>query len=148
MTDNFPELTSFGTLMKFALALEQATKELAQTAASSDTCSPWTEQLERSAKKHGKRYQELERMRRERLNEVVLQPISGMDRAAYVLPTSLPATSAHDIIAIVTEAEQVAARFYDDAAVIASNVLSGLDKTFKRLARENRDLAHALQSNT
>jgi len=146
MTDNFPELTSFGTLMKFAIALEQTSQELAQSAASSEACSAWAEQLERSAKKHAKRFQELERMRRERLNEVVLQPISGMEREAYVVPTALPATGANEVIATVVEAERVAARFYDDAAAIASNVLSGLDKTFKRLARENRDLAHALQS--
>lgn len=146
MTVNFPELTSFGTLMKFAIALEEVTADLTRMAAEGQSGSAVAEALQRAATKHAKRHEQLEQMRRERLNEVVLQPIHGLDREAFLPPTSLPTTSLADIVETVAAAEDVSAKFYDEAASVASNVLSGLDKTFRRLAKENRALAESLRS--
>jgi len=145
MTTDFPSLSSFGTLMKFALVLEQVAGELASAAANHPECASQKEALVGNVKKHEKRHRQLEQMRRERLNEVVLQPIQGMDRDKYLPPAAPTQGSSDELIAASIGAERASALFYDDAAVVASNVLSGLDKTFKRLARENRDLAQALQ---
>ncbi len=147
MAVDFPELTSFGTLLKFALAIEQAAADLAGLASSREACAASCDELARCAKKHQKRGRQLERLRQERLNEVVLQPIDGMERARYVPALELPQDAdAGQTIALVASVEEAAARFYDDAAEIAANVLTGVDRTFTRLARESRSLATKLSA--
>lgn len=143
---NFPELSSFGTLLGFALALEQNTAALARAAAARDDCAAWRDALESGARKHDKRHKQLERMKRERLNEVVLQPIKGMARDEYVPALELPAAP-DQALATVAAADETTARFYDDAAAVAVNVLGGLDRTFRRLAKESRALASGLRDN-
>ncbi len=141
---DFPELTSFGLLFKFAIVTERAAAELAGLAAERDECADRQSELADCAGRHGKRGEQLERIRRERLNEVVLQRIDGMDRAKYVPVLDLPpgGQAMERIIAL----EESAARFYDDAAAIAANVLAGVEKTLRRLARENRSLAASLRT--
>lgn len=143
----FPELTSFGTLLKFALALEETAAELARAAGADDRCAPWRDHLAGCAGKHDRRAKQLERLRRERLNEVVLQRIEGLNGADYA-PTidTSKEKSAEQMIAEIVGVEDAVARFYDDAADIAANVLGGVTKTFKKLARESRLLAGALQT--
>ena len=122
MAATFPELNSYGTLVAFAQSLEQVAEAVAEAAGS-----------EKAARKHGKRARQLEQIFRERLNEVVLQPLAGMDRAAY-LPAEGIALSA---------LEALIARFYDDAATAAAEVLIGVDRTFRKWAEESRELGGA-----
>ncbi|MFC1611339.1 hypothetical protein ACFL6C_10290 [Myxococcota bacterium] len=145
MTPEFPELNSFGTLLKFAIALEQASAQLARTASEHETCASWQDDLSSCAKKHDKRGKQLERLRRERLNEVVLEKISGMDRSNYVPELNLSG-DAKQIVEIVAAAEDKAARFYDDAAKIAAHVLTGTEKTFQKLAGGNIELGTILRA--
>jgi hypothetical protein len=144
MSIYFPELTSFGTLLSFALSLEEAAAELAQGAAQSSEGKPWCGALEICATKHKKRGQQLEILRRERLNEVVLQSISGMDRAQYLPALDLPSDGAQAALAVVA-VEETAARFYDAAAAKAVEVLGGLERTLRKLSQENRSLADSLR---
>ena len=144
MDVSFPELTSFGTLLKFALVIEEAVARLAREAAEMEVCAKWGAELAACAKKHTKRNKQLERLRRERLNEVVLQPISGMERADYLPDMELPVEPAA-IIAVLVANEEKTARFFDDAADIAANVLGGVDRTFRKLAKESRRLAEGLR---
>jgi hypothetical protein len=140
MDSTFPELTSFGTLMKFAVALEAIAAELSSRA--SEQCVPHRDRLANQAKKHAKRRREFERLGQERLNEVVLQPITGMDRALYLPPLDLPADPT-EAIATIAALEQRVARFYDDAADIAANVLVGIDRKLRKLATESREFSAA-----
>ena len=64
-----------------------------------------------------------------RLNEVVLQPLAGIERADFV-PSP-----------VLADLEARSARFYEKAAVEAENVLGGLQRTFLKMAEENRELA-------
>ena len=144
MAANFPELTSFGTLLKFGLAMEEATAETAETALKREDLKPWHDDLATCAKKHKKRNKQLERLRRERLNEVVLQPITGMARETYLPHLVLPDDPA-GAMETMAAAEEAAARFYEDAAGTAANVLSGLDRTFRKLAKESRTFAADLR---
>ncbi len=144
MSDNFPELTSFGTIFLFAQALEDNAAALAEAAAARPDCAAWAAPLGKAAKKHAKRGRELQRLRRERLNEVVLQPIGGLDRDEYLPPTALPA-DATGAVAAVAAADEVTARFYEAAAVLAANALGGMDRKLRKLANESRELAEALR---
>jgi len=141
---NLPELTSFGTLFKFALALEGVAAQQAEQAAANPACAARRDQLAVCARKHAKRVRELERLRRERLNEVVLQPISGMERARYLPPTDLP-EGGEEIVNQIAALEEMVARFHDDAAEIAANVLTGMDRKLRKLAEESRKLAAGLR---
>ncbi len=144
LPENLPELTSFGTLFKFAMALEELAARLTAQAAADPACVSWHDQLAVCARKHTKRARELERLRRERLNEVVLQPISGMEREHYLTPTELPA-DAEQIVKQLAALEEAVARFHDDAAAIAANVLTGMDRKLRKLAAESRQLAAGLR---
>ncbi|MDP7115078.1 MAG: hypothetical protein QGH45_24100 [Myxococcota bacterium] len=143
MSSEFPELTSFGTLFIYAGALEKALESLATAAAGAAVPDTAAKTLKTAIRKHGKRATQLANMRRERLNEVVLQPLAGMDREVYLPPGELPAdpTAA---LAILAEAEQTAARFYDDAADLGGDVLMGVDKTFRKFGVQSREWAGAL----
>ncbi len=128
MSSEFPELTSFGTVILFAQALEARAGSLA-----GEVGEP------KAARLHTKRAKRLELLRRERLNEVVLQPLTGLDRAEY-----LPAEGLSGAAGLAT-LEDTTARFYRDALEHAADVLGGLERTFDRFARESDKLAAALR---
>ena len=86
----------------------------------------------------------MEQLRRERLNEVVLQPLSGMDREAY-LPKLDAAEDTTRLIETIADLETLIACFFEDAAKVGADVLIGVDKTFLKLARESRSLADTLR---
>jgi hypothetical protein len=140
---SFPDLSSFGTVLGFAQALEasalSASRELAAQAGSEGA----RERLEDCARRHDKRARQLDRLRRERLNEVVLQPIAGMNREDYLPPEAWPEA---DTLGALVEVEGRAERFYRDAAVVAANVLGGLPRTFEKMAEECRDMADRLRA--
>ncbi len=144
MAAEFPEISSFGTLLKFALALEETAAALETQAAA--TLSEHQAALEAMAQKHTRRKNDLERLARERLNEVTLQPLSGMSRDEYVPPTTLPDGDETALLDALSTLEEGAARFYGDSAERAVNLLGGLDRTFKRFAKEDRKRAAKLKS--
>ncbi|MBN1944339.1 MAG: hypothetical protein JW797_01630 [Bradymonadales bacterium] len=143
----FPELTSFGTLLKFSLALEEAATALYTEAARLAADTPVQQLLEGSSQRHARRGQQLEQLRRERLNEVVLQPISGMLREQY-LPVQQVPDSLEQALGGLIDLEHKSSRFFDDAAVVAANVLGGVERVFTRLARDNRALGEQVPRQT
>ncbi len=146
MEADFPELTSFGLLFKFAIVMERAAAEHAGLAAERDECAERCSELTDCARRHAKRGEQLERIRRERLNEVVLERIDGMDRAAYIPVLEPP--SGEKVTQGIVALEESSARFYDDAAGVAAHVLAGVEKTLRKLADENRSLAASLRTVT
>lgn len=149
MAADFPELNSFGTLLKFAIALEEAAAELAALAAEQDGCERWRDVLGVCARKHARRGQRLERLRRERLNEVVLQAITGMERERYLPVRELPENGAAEpVLLTIAALEETVASFYTDGSEIAANVLAGVEKTFRKFARESVEFAAVLRAET
>jgi hypothetical protein len=147
MNVDFPEITSFGTLLKFAIVMENRAAELMRHDAEGENVAALRNERADCAGKHVKRAKQLERLRRERLNEVVLQAIHGMDGSEYAPALELPReTPARPAIADLIAAEETVARFYEDAARTAANVLTGVEKTFRRLARESASMAASLRS--
>ncbi len=146
MAAEFPEITSFGTLLKFALALDQTAADLEAQAAGHQACAEHQATLAAMSKKHARRVQDLERLARERLNEVILQPLSGMVRDEYLPPESLAGDDAATILEGLARLEELSARFYGDSAERAVNLLGGLDRTFKRFVKEDTKRAQELKS--
>ncbi|MBK8135150.1 MAG: hypothetical protein IPK52_04830 [Chloroflexi bacterium] len=86
------ELNSFGSVLTFAIALETQLRDMHQAAGRAAL-----------ADLAEKNRQKLERVRRENVVEITLEPISGLNAAEYALAT-------------VADVEVVAARFYADVA--------------------------------
>ncbi len=92
-------LNSFGSIMTYAIELETRLRDYYKAAGN-----------EERAKETDKRRQNLERVRRENVTEIKLEPIAGLHEDDYTL--NLDDTSA----AGQKAAEQIAARFYADTA--------------------------------
>lgn len=93
------ELNSFGAVLSYAIQLEANLQVYYQTLGNAER-----------AKEAEKRKTKLERVRRENVVEITLEPIEGLNETDYTL--NLEDTSAEGQRAV----EQIAARFYADAA--------------------------------
>lgn len=122
-----PELTTFGALIRHALALEGLAaavyRELGESKAE-------------MASRHEARQTLLERTRREKLSEMILEPIDGLAGEKYV-PAATPAGAG---VQLALEVEAVSALFYRDSSKAARMVLAEVSKVFERLALENDKL--------
>ena len=139
MSSEFPELTSFGTVILFAQNLESRAAAVA-AAALEQGGGVIGDTLKKAGRLHGKRGKRLELLRRERLNEVVLQPVAGLEREEYIPPSDAAGVAGLALL------EDCAARFYRDALKEAADVLGGLERTFERFARESEELAARLRA--
>ena len=136
------ELTSFGMLFTHAVALETRAAALAGQAVAQAAAGAEKAGLEGCAGLHRRRVADLERLRRERLNVVVLQPVAGMARERYVFPETLPA-EARASAGVLGQVEEILARFYEDGAR-AAGAWAGLERVFRRYAAESRAQAARL----
>ncbi len=92
-------LNTFGAIMTFAIELETQLRDFYQAAGSADR-----------AAEADKRRLNLERVRRENVTEIKLEPIEGLDETDYRLDlTDLSAAGQ-------ASAARTAARFYQDVA--------------------------------
>lgn len=134
----FPEITTFGTLVRFALELERVAALVDEELASDPSCSAGAETFRALAEKHRARIALLEETRREKLNEAVLEPISDIKGADYVIDTAVPkGAGVKGAAAFAAKAEDASARFYNDSARIAKSILHGAVRIFERMAKEN-----------
>ena len=83
MSREFPELTTIGALFRFANKLEATTLEVLELAAEKADESA-SGPLGKMLKKHRRRVEEVERARREKLNETVLEPLMDMPNDPYI----------------------------------------------------------------
>jgi rubrerythrin len=111
-------LNTFGAVLAHAIAIESALHVFYQQMGDAQR-----------AKDADKRKQKMERVRRENVVEITLEPIEGLHAADYTLDTSAQTTEAQRL------AEQTAARFYRDAAP-KMNVLA-VQRAFERCAQEH-----------
>jgi len=101
-------LNQFGAVMTFAIELEnQLTAFYEQAAAPGGAHADIFKQRAEDAIKRRKR---IEQSRRSDVTEITLEPIEGLDEAAYQLDLSR-----HDSVA-VNQIERIVQQFYTDAA--------------------------------
>ncbi|MDX2138734.1 MAG: hypothetical protein SF123_11625 [Chloroflexota bacterium] len=117
-------LNTFGAIMTFAIELETRLRDYYQAAGDSARAAD-----------ADKRRTNLERVRRENVTEIKLEPIEGLDEAHYAL--TLTDTSAAGKAAI----EQTAARFYADTAP-KINVREA-QRALERCGKQHTELAKA-----
>ncbi|MEW5759465.1 MAG: hypothetical protein AB1779_01710 [Candidatus Thermoplasmatota archaeon] len=106
------ELTTFGAVMKFAIELEE-------------TCiKNYEAQNKLLYEKHKKRKSLLEKIRRERLNEILLEPITGLNANDYEIKN-------------ISEMEEKIGKFYADLSKIARAFSPEVSRIFEKLSAEN-----------
>jgi len=105
------DLATFGAIMSYALDLETRTVAFYEAAARGDLEQPFNSML-KNARKRATR---VERMRREMVNEMILEPIAGMDGDDYFFQPSLDGGEEQllDQALILANATY---QFYSDAA--------------------------------
>jgi len=127
MTDARP-LPTFGTILAFACELESGCaarfRELAAVT------GPRAAAFARLRDDAARRAAQVERMRRENVNEMILERIEGVAGFDW---QALLSAGRH------TELEQQCAAFYVDAADKGASVLAEVAGRFRRLAQGNRD---------
>jgi hypothetical protein len=116
------ELNSFGGVMSFAIQLEAQLADYYTKAGNADR-----------AKEADKRRTKLERIRRENVVEITLEPIDGLEDTTYTLTLSDVSSTGQQAV------ERIAAQFYADAAP-KINVLPA-QRALARCGEEHQALA-------
>ncbi len=133
-----PELTTFGALVRHGLELEASAAGFYEAAGGA--LGALASDL---AAQHRERYRTVERARQQYLNEMILEPISGLDGAAYVVDAA--ASTGPEARDRAVRLEETSARFYEDSAVVAKALLAEAARTFRRLGEGNARNAQRLR---
>jgi hypothetical protein len=115
-------LNTFGSILTYAIDLEARLRDYYESAGNGDRAAA-----------SDKRRTTLERVRRENVTEIKLEPIEGLDEANYDLNFDDTSAAGQQTI------ETVAAQFYDDVAP-QMNVREA-QRALERCAKQHRQLA-------
>lgn len=139
------ELGTFGSVMKFAIELENEAMAYYRKALESvdnDELKNLLQSLEGSC---SKRIETLERIRRENVTEMILEPIKGLDSDAYEIDIDVPESKDDGLICETAIAiEEIRQRFYEKGSVKIEFLMEAAT-AFDRLADENQDNMSALR---
>ena len=126
------DLNKFGAILKFALEMEERVAEFYEAA---EDASPSPER-EAAAQEARKNVSRLQGMRRELVNEMLLEPISGFD---HPLPPPLPKAGA-DEEEIIRQGERLRTfrrDFYRLASKKIEVVSPAVSRAFARMAESS-----------
>ncbi len=129
-----PELTNFGSLLRFALALEDAAAAFYTELAAGDAPGTAVAVARELADRHRERHRILERTRRH-VNEMILEPIVGLDGRRYLFDAT-PGTGL-DAVRRGVALEETAAAFYLESSDVAKALLAEAARTFRRFGEES-----------
>jgi len=134
----FPECTTFGAVIRFALELEKGAAGVCEELAEGPKVASAAETFRALAASHKKRGELLEHTRQQKLNEMMLEPIQDIRREDYLIDTKVPADADVRVAAaFVANIEETSARFYSDSAKVAKTLLHEAARVMERMAKEN-----------
>jgi hypothetical protein len=135
---DFPECTTFGAVIRFALELEKGAAGVYDEFAMEPKAASAAEIFRTLSAAHKKRGELLEFTRREKLNEMILEPISELKGENYLIDTRTPkGVDAKAAARFASKIEETSAKFYADSARIAKNLMAEAARTMERLGKEN-----------
>jgi len=134
----FPECTTFGAVVRFALELEKGAAGVCEELSKEPQLAAAADTFKELAAVHKKRGTLLETTRQQKLNEMILEPIQDLRGEEYVIRTDFPKgadlkTSAK----FAADIEATSAKFYMDSSKIAKNLLSEAARIMDRMGKEN-----------
>lgn len=134
----FPECTTFGTVIRFALELEKGAVAVYDELSMEPKLSAGAETFKALAAAHKKRSDLLEYTRREKLNEMIQEPIQDLSSSQYIPNLNTPKGADLKTAArFASVMEQKSASFYGDMSTIAKNLLSEAARIMEKMAKEN-----------
>jgi hypothetical protein len=146
LKSSFPEITTFGSLIRFALELEKVATSLYE---GSSKTYPNVAALPLLASVHRKRSQLLEHTRQQKLNEMILEPIYDLNGNNYAVDVNGNSASAlKELIKTAEIIEDKSARFYSDSAMLAKSLLAESSRIFQKMAKENENNKSTLKTIT
>ena len=132
------QIVTFGAMIKFALELERVAGQFYQQAAEQ---KPWQRHaltFSSFASESAKREARLERLRRENINEILLEPILGLEEANYrISADAARVTSFSQLIGRALDMEEKVGRFYSDSASKAKSILAEASRILEKLGSQN-----------
>ncbi|MCJ7607747.1 MAG: hypothetical protein MUO94_07890 [Thermoplasmata archaeon] len=141
----FPECTTFGAVIRFSLELETGAMAVYEELAKRPGLAAAAEAFKANAAAHKKREGVLEHTRREKLNEMILEPIQDLNGADYIpnleVPTELDVKGA---VAFVSAVEDTSSKFYLEASKVAKMLMAEAARIMERLGKENMSLSEKL----
>jgi hypothetical protein len=135
----FPECTTFGSVIRFALELEKVAVAVYDDLAAKPALAPAAESFKALSQAHRKRSDVLEHTRREKLNEMILEPIQDLDGKKYVVETKVPdGVDLADAKALAAKMEDASSRFYLDSSKIAKYLMAEAARILERMGKESQ----------
>ncbi len=129
------DLGTFGAIMKFALEIEGKVSDFYKRGSDQETDVTLKELLVNLVSRGQKRIQTLERVRRENVTEMILEPIEGFDSDSFEIKTELPKDS-DSVRRTAMKIEKTLLEFYN-AAAIKIEFLPEAAYAFELLAEKN-----------
>jgi hypothetical protein len=143
VTEAQPQLTTFGALIRFAASLEEEAARQYETWAVG-LASERASALGTLAASHRRRAGQLTRMVQEQLNEMILEPISGLRAGDYTAGSGLGEATG-DVVAVAVQLERRLVRLYHDMVERAGRALGNATRTLARFGEQSRLAAEALK---
>jgi hypothetical protein len=135
---DFPECTSFGSVIRFALELEKVSAAVYDELADKQCLASAHDAFKALSAAHRKRSDILEHTRREKLNEMILEPIQDLDSSSYVIETDVPdGVDMAGAKALAGKIEETSSRFYLDSSKTAQSLLAEAARILEKMGKEN-----------
>jgi hypothetical protein len=133
-------LQNFGSILNFAEELESQDRQFYQAAAGNPACGAYQSLLAELGAEAGRNVQTVQRIRRENVTEMILEPIKDFTRAGFCESCEgAAADAAAQVLATAQRLERRAERYYAEAAekIRALTEVSRALKTLGKI-RKNR----------
>jgi rubrerythrin len=141
-------LQNFGSILNFAEELETLDRKFYEAAAGNPACAAHRPLLEELAAEAARNVKTVQRIRRENVTEMILEPIQDFTRAPFCEACEGAGTgSAAEVLAAARRLEARAERYYAEAAekikalTEVARALKGLGKNRKAHAAKLASLA-------
>lgn len=130
------ELGTAGSILSFAIELEEKALEFYQKSLDKEITPDAKEVLETIHRQHRKTNKTLNRMRKENVTEMILEPIHGFQSDDYILDISDP-IDIEGILAAAEKLEEMLHEFLNSAAMKVS-FLPDMSQLLVELGNKNR----------
>jgi len=141
----FPDINTFGALMRFAITLEDYSAQQYAKAAQAGGSEQMKEALGELQAKHEKRRLRLEEAFRLKLNEVTIEPVTTLNKLDYLVEVGdITSKSMDEAKALLKKVEETSAKFYTDSAAYSEPIAREVMRLFQRMAKENGKMAGGL----
>ncbi len=135
---NFPQINTFGSMMRYAITLEEFMIESYSKATLHPEFRDKKDIFQNLHKKHQKNKKRLENALRLKLNEITIEPVTSLKGDDYLLEIGdITAEELIDTIDTFKKLEETCSGFYKDSADYSLVIAREISRLFSRFAKDN-----------